>query len=156
SRAGRHSEAAAVCAEILRGDPNNADALNDAAWAVAADPTRSPADYARSVELARRSVDLDPRNPACWNTLGACLYRTGEWAGAIAAIEQAMALRRGENLSDSLFLAMAHARRGDARAARDFFDRANRLAAGRRGSDPDVCQILAEAHGVLAAIDPAA
>jgi serine/threonine protein kinase/WD40 repeat protein len=68
------------------------------------------------------------------NTLGIVYYRLGDFAKARAILEQSLAADRPSAAADLFFLAMCHARLGNAAAARDHFDRAA-TAADKRAAD---------------------
>ena len=78
----------------------------------------------RAVALARKAVELEPKNWAYRNTLGAAQYRAGDWKAAIAALEKSMELRKGGDSNDWFFLAMAHWQLGEKDKAREWYDRA--------------------------------
>ncbi len=58
------------------------------------------------------------------NTLGIVYYRCGDFTKARALLEQSLAADRASSAADLFFLAMCHARLGNAAEARDHFDRA--------------------------------
>jgi serine/threonine protein kinase/Flp pilus assembly protein TadD len=104
--------------------PNLAFALNNLAWALASDPEPARRDPGRAVSLAKEAVDLQPRNGAYWNTLGAAQYRAGKWKEAVTALEKSMELRNGGDAVDWFFLAMAHWQLRDKDKARKWYDNA--------------------------------
>jgi tetratricopeptide (TPR) repeat protein len=65
-------------------------------------------DPARAVQLARRALQLAPRDGNCWNTLGLAQYGAGDYASAIAALETSAKLGQGGNAVDFFFLALSH------------------------------------------------
>jgi serine/threonine protein kinase/Tfp pilus assembly protein PilF len=81
-------------------------------------------DPTRALELARIVVQQKDQEAHAWSTLGMALYRTGDWQDAIDALEKAVALRKTNDPIDWLFLAAAYGHRGDADAARRWYDRA--------------------------------
>src|SRR5262249_30721661 len=106
--------------------PDNAQGAGDLAWflAVCADPRfRNPAG---AVSFAQKAVNQVPQNGGFWNTLGVAQYRAGQWREAVTALEKAMALRKGGNSSDWLFLATAHWQLGDKEKARSWYDKADK------------------------------
>jgi uncharacterized protein HemY len=106
--------------------PDNAQDANELAWflAVCADPRfRNPA---RAVSFAQKAVNQVRQNGGFWNTLGMAQYRAGQWQKAVTALEKAMALGKGGNSSDWLFLAMAHWQLGEKEAARRWYDKAHK------------------------------
>jgi len=90
--------------------PSKAEAHNNLAWFLAADPGRRPYDPARAVALATQAV-AEGGAGTYWNTLGVAHYRAGDWKEAAAALEKSQRLQ-GENGYDSFFLAMTYARQG--------------------------------------------
>src|SRR5262249_38530501 len=130
---GKLDEAIAAYRKAIELDPKDAatrsklaSALNNLAWALAmhAEPARR--DPARAASLAREAVELAPRHGTIFNTLGAALYRAGDWKAAIAALEKSMELRQGGDSNDWFFLAMAHWQLGQKDKAREWYDRAVR------------------------------
>jgi tetratricopeptide (TPR) repeat protein len=63
------------------------DLLNNLGWLLLAE------NPARSVALASRAVELDPRHAAAWDTLGAAHLRLGDAREAQTALEHGIALR---------------------------------------------------------------
>src|SRR5262249_19500862 len=88
SRVGRVAEAPAHYEKGLAIQPRTAVAYNNLAWLLATAPDPALRDPARAVELARKSVELDPKQGTSWNTLGAALYRIGDCSGAIEALRK--------------------------------------------------------------------
>ena len=84
--AGRVSEANDLKRRIIESS-SDAGWLNGQAWALATDPEEKYRDPALALAMAREAVDLAPRSPATLNTLGVARYRTGDWKGAIAALD---------------------------------------------------------------------
>jgi serine/threonine protein kinase/WD40 repeat protein/tetratricopeptide (TPR) repeat protein len=106
--------------------PKDPMALNNRAWTYATGPI-DQRDPERAVALAQRAVALAPGEQVSLNTLGVALYRAGQYAEAISALEQSLAAGKGEfEAFDLFFLAMAHHRLGHADQARACFDRSVR------------------------------
>jgi len=87
-RAGRIDAAEAAYRRALEAAPENAVALNNLAWLLRAQPGRR----AEAVQLAERSVAVDATSPAAWDTLAELRALTGDWSGALNALERARAL----------------------------------------------------------------
>jgi serine/threonine protein kinase len=83
-------------------------------------------DPARAVALARRAVELDPRQRAYWNTLGWAHYRAGDWQAARADLERSMELAGGGDANDWLALALVCWHQGARDEARSWYDRSAR------------------------------
>jgi tetratricopeptide (TPR) repeat protein len=99
---------------------------NNRAWELATGP-ESTRDPHRALPLARRAVELTPGLSIYLNTLGVAQFRAGQYAEAIATLEQSLAAGRGQtDAFDLFFLAMAHHQLGHRREARSCFDRAVR------------------------------
>ena len=137
---GRESDAAEPFGKALDLEEEDTSVNNALAWFLATNPEPCLRDAARAVRLAKKVVAARPEAPTCRNTLGVAYYRSGDDRAAVAALEKAMALRRGGSSMDWFFLAMAHWRLGDRSEARHCFDRGvewmDRHKAARRGPAP--------------------
>ncbi len=78
------------------------------AWSLATDPESEFRDPSLAVELAKKAVELAPKDGVYWRILGAAHYRAGNWKAALAALDKSVELgfQRGSN---QFFLAMTHA-----------------------------------------------
>jgi WD40 repeat protein/tetratricopeptide (TPR) repeat protein len=114
---GDHAGHRQACAalERLTGNPAHPVSVNSLAWFCVLTPAGA-ADFGRLAERQKRAVGRarDPQeHRAFLNTLGAVLYRAGRHAEAIRCLKDSVGLHKGEgDLSDWVFLAMAHARLG--------------------------------------------
>jgi serine/threonine-protein kinase len=99
---------------------------NNQAWDLVAVPS-AEADARRALQFARRAVSLAPEEALYVNTLGVAQYRNGQMDGAISTLEKSLKLGRGRfDAFDLYFLAQAHAKRGEADKAREYFEQAVR------------------------------
>ncbi len=125
SEAGDAAEYQQACEALLRTveiGSGNPEHINASAWTCCILPN-AVKDTKRVVELANKAIALQPKSHAYVNTLGAALYRNGQFADAVKALEQAIALR-GEGVpEDWLFLAMAQHRLGNAAEARRWLEK---------------------------------
>jgi tetratricopeptide (TPR) repeat protein len=106
--------------------PENADALNDASWAVVRQPGADAASYQQALGQAEAVCRLAPHLADYRNTLGVAYYRVGKYPEAIAALEKSLSghIPSGRDAIDLYFLAMCHYRLGNAANAREGFERA--------------------------------
>src|SRR5262249_39578799 len=75
------------------------------AWFLATAPNPKVRDGNRAVGLAKKAVELAPKDGICWNTLGVAHYRAGQWQDAVTALERSIKLRNGGDSLDWFFLA---------------------------------------------------
>ena len=101
-----------------------AKALNNLAWLETTCSDESFWSPREAVRYARRATVAQPQEGNYWNTLGAALYRAGEWEEAKAAFAESMALRKNGNSFDWFFLSLAEAKLGRTTEARDWYERA--------------------------------
>ena len=106
-------------------------------------------DPPRALELARKAIELEPGVASHARTLGVALYRTGNWQAALDALETVSERDPDSDGFDSFFAAMAHARLGDAPAARAAYDLACEQFDRRGAADHDTQRVRAEAAGLL-------
>jgi Flp pilus assembly protein TadD len=107
--------------KLLALEPKNAVLYNNLAWLLATCPDPTLRNSSQAVALAKKAVELEPRQGMWWNTLGAALYRAEDWKGAIAALEKSMELRKGGDSFDWFFLGMAHWQLGKKEQARKWY-----------------------------------
>jgi hypothetical protein len=69
--------------------PEDANALNEASWAVVRQPGVDAAAYQRALHQAEAANRLTPKNPSILNTLGVAYYRLGNAAKARGCFERA-------------------------------------------------------------------
>jgi tetratricopeptide (TPR) repeat protein/tRNA A-37 threonylcarbamoyl transferase component Bud32 len=100
---------------------NLVNTLQDWAWQVAGSAGKSAEDYARSLQLARRAVELDPQRIAVWQVLGWAHYRNGNWQDSIEALEKSCELQHGGDNFQWFFLAMNHWQLGHEKEAHQWY-----------------------------------
>jgi tetratricopeptide (TPR) repeat protein len=111
--------------------PGTAPGLNNRAWRLVTGPP-AQRDPKRALELIRKAIEIAGDEQQYLNTLGVALYRNGRWTEAMAALEKGLAAGKGKaDAFDLFFLAMCHARIGEAGQARECFDRAVKSAAAQ-------------------------
>jgi tetratricopeptide (TPR) repeat protein/serine/threonine protein kinase len=117
-------EAIAAYREAIRLDQGYALAHNDLAWVLATCPNVTSRDAGLAVELAKKAVQLAPKESNYWGTLGTAHYRAGNWKEAVAALDKSRELQQRCNAYTWLFLAMAHRKLGNDAQARKCYDQA--------------------------------
>jgi tetratricopeptide (TPR) repeat protein len=144
-----YHRAAEQWGRLIHDFPSSPGHARDLTWLLATCPQPSVRDPARAVEWGRRAVSQAPRGGDCRRALGAALVRSGDWRGAIAELDQAVALRSGGDGREWLLLALAHARLGDLDRACEWYDRAVKWLADGRAEDATLRQLQAEAVAAL-------
>ena len=124
-----------------------AEASDELAGLLSADPDGDPFDPARAADLAAAAVRLSPGHGPFLGTLGIALYRLGDDGAAIDALREAEALD-GPGPRGDLFLGMAHRRKGEADLARQYLERADLALRQHPTDDPDLIRARHEA-GVI-------
>jgi WD40 repeat protein/Tfp pilus assembly protein PilF len=122
---------------------------NDLAWRLATSSDVKLRDGGQAVALAKKAVELDPKNGAYANTLGAAHYRSGDWTAAIAALEKSMELREGSDSFDWFFLAMAHWQLGEKDKAREWFERAVKWMDEHQPANEELRRFRTEAEELM-------
>jgi tetratricopeptide (TPR) repeat protein len=133
----------------LQSQPNDAKACNQLAWALAATPYEKLRDSKRAVELAKKAVELAPRDGSIWNTLGVAEYRADNWQASVEALSKSMELRQGGDAFDWLFLSMAHWQLGHRDQARTWYEKGMAWMNTNRSKDEELLRFRAEATQLL-------
>src|SRR5262249_21245506 len=123
-QSGHLTEAMRGYEEACRLDPQSAAARKNLAWLLATCADPKFRDPAKAVELAKKAVDLAPKDGTFWITLGAARYRAGDWKAALTALHKSMELRNGGDSFDWFFLAMAHWQLGAKDEGRKWYEKA--------------------------------
>ena len=122
--------------------------MNRLAWILATSPQLELRDPERAVALAREAVGREPGEGFLWNTLGAALYRAGEWEEALEALARSAELRERDP-HDGLFAAMALARLERPEEARLRFDEAVAWMEEEEPGDGELARFRDEAAELL-------
>jgi hypothetical protein len=128
---------------------------NNFAWGLLTAP-ESARDPQHALTLARRAVELTPRQSIFLNTLGVAQYRAGRYAEAVATLEKSLAASQGQSDAfDLFFLAMARFKIGQIDRAHADFDRAvtwrrDHPNPAQTGWSQELDAFQAEAQAVLA------
>jgi tetratricopeptide (TPR) repeat protein len=143
-------------------EPDAASAQNYLAWFLATCPETRLRDPQRAVQLAGKAVRAEPENGKYRTTLGAALYRIGNYKGAAAALQAAEKLLQGAAgfnlwLGRALFFqAMTQQRLGNGKEAHQTYDRSLAwLETKRKALDEDpmlaveLRRFQAEVEGML-------
>jgi tetratricopeptide (TPR) repeat protein len=87
-------------------------------------PDESFRNPALAVELALKATSRAKDKSEYWTTLGAAYYRAGKVQEALAALKQAVELRKAPNGADLFLLALVHHRAGHLEEARTAYQQA--------------------------------
>ena len=139
----------AVWCKALERNPENASALNNLAWLAATCPDPVIRNPRRAVELAKKAVELAPKQGTHWNTLGVAHYRAGDWKAAVDALTKSMELGHGGDGNDWFFLAMAQWQLGDRPQARSWYDKAAPWMEKNQPKNKELTRFRAEAAALL-------
>jgi eukaryotic-like serine/threonine-protein kinase len=148
-RKGQLDAAIAEFREAVHLKPDFAGAHNNLAWALATCTDAKLRDSKQAVELAKKAVELAPKQGDAWNTLGVAQYRASDWKAAIETLTRSMELRSGGGSTDWFFLAMAHWQLGDKLQARSWFDRAIPWMDKNQPKNEELIRFRAEAAALL-------
>jgi WD40 repeat protein/Flp pilus assembly protein TadD len=119
----------AVCETLLNrfGKTEDAFIANNVAWSCALGPDAVP-DLKPAVALARLAVRTTPKDANYRNTLGAVLFRAGEYQESVRVLNESIQLHgKGGTALDYLFLAMAHHKLDQPDEARAWLDKGLRV-----------------------------
>jgi Flp pilus assembly protein TadD len=105
-------------------------------------------DFREALELARKAVELDPKRPSSWNTLGLANYLAGNWDDECAALEKSTVLLRGGDGFDRFLMAMVHWQRGERDQARRWFETACKWMAQKQARNEELRRFRAEADAI--------
>jgi tetratricopeptide (TPR) repeat protein len=129
--------------------PKNDTAHNRLAWLLATCPDAKVRDPGRAVELARKAVQLEPKQGFYWQTLGYAEYRAGNWESAIAALDKVKALGSPGDSLEWFPLAMAHWQLGHKEEARKWYDQAVAWMDKNQPTNQELRRFRAEAAELL-------
>jgi tetratricopeptide (TPR) repeat protein len=117
-------------------DPKSSLGHNNLAWLL----LTGPKEFRQANEAlshAQTAVALDENGGLHLNTLGVALYRTGRFGEALAILEKALELTKGQFDSFNLyFMAMCQAQLGDPIKAKVYFERAMTWMKEQKNLDP--------------------
>ncbi len=129
-------------------DPKNASRHAGLAWLMTTNRDPKGRDPRQALRLAKSAVQLVPKEVIYLRVLGVANYRSEQWQVAIEALTKSIE-SRGENPTDSFFLAMAYYQSGEKAQARTWYDRARQLMDKNPASWGDLRFFQEEAAQVL-------
>jgi tetratricopeptide (TPR) repeat protein len=133
-------------------DPTNPEPYAWRAWMLA--NHRNPAfrNPAQAVDLARKAVELSPRDGNYWNTLGVAQYRANDWRSSINSLDKSMMLRDGGDGFDWYFASMDYSRMGDQTRAWELYRKADNWKQKEHITEKELTGIDQEAKTLLATV----
>ena len=146
---GKHAQVEALFQEALESNPTNPFSLKYLAWSRLTLPDRRHRRPQEALQLARRAVKGEPREVEFYLTLGMAAYRNELWDEAIANLNRAAEMDKGNVPTDFFFLAMAHWNRGDKGEAEQFFQRGVERASKTAAADMELRMFWSEAAELL-------
>jgi tetratricopeptide (TPR) repeat protein len=147
---GKLNEAIAEYREAIKLDPTSVVAHNSLSWLLANCPDATSRDPVQAVDLARKAVQLAPKQGAHWNTLGVAQYRAGDWKAAIEALTKSMELLHGESEGfNTFFLAMSHWQLSDKPQALSWYAKAISWMEKNQPKNKELIRFRAEAEALL-------
>jgi tetratricopeptide (TPR) repeat protein len=144
---------------VARAYPEDADELNELAWALVKLPGREMPDYQKALRFIEEACQLAPKNGLYLNTLGVAYYRLGNYEKALDALSRSDKINTlRDNAShplDIAFLAMTHQQLGHATEAPAELERMReRMKDPRWARDAQAQGFLREAEELLAKPKP--
>ncbi len=132
-------------------------AHNQLSWNLVTCSDAAARDLPRALELARKAVELEPKNAEYWNTLGVAQYRSGDFTAAITSLNNSVELGSVESEipCNALFLAMAHWQLGDHDAAREWYEKGVKWTSDNNSTGEELARFRAETEELLG-IEPEA
>jgi serine/threonine protein kinase/Tfp pilus assembly protein PilF len=146
---GRFDEAERMYRKVLELAPTSAGGCNNLAWFLATCPEAKFRHPQQAIDLAKKAVELMPKDGNNWNTLGVAQYRAGDWKAAITGLEKSMELRKGGDSFDWFFMAMAHWQLGDKKEARKCYDQAVQWMENNRPKNEELARFRVEAEKLM-------
>ena len=122
--------------------PDRAANYNNLAWIylTAPEPLRDPE---LGMAMVRKSLELEPGNPAYRNTLGLAYYRVGQYREAAKTLQADLESQEDRYIAwDFCFLAMTYHQLGDSNRAREFRNLARRWSRDQKGLPIDLVHEL--------------
>ncbi len=108
-----------------------------------------PIHIEKAVTLAKKAVDLAPNQPDGWLTLGVALRKRGDFAQALPALQNAIAVRRNVWGTDWFQLAMVHEQLGEHEKGEAAYRRALAWYLLHAPNNEDVTQIARQTAELL-------
>jgi tetratricopeptide (TPR) repeat protein len=153
---GQGEKAIADLSRAIEVNPQLATAHDELAQILVLQPgpnAPDPQTTSRAVNLAKKAVQLAPKNASFRSTLGAAHYRAGEWKAALGALEKSMEFDHG-NAVAWFFLAMAHCQLGHREQAREWYDRAMKWTTENEPRNNDLKRLRSEAAQLFGVKNP--
>jgi tetratricopeptide (TPR) repeat protein len=119
-----------------------------AAWLHVTTPHEALRDAEYALELATRALEERPKRKKLWTTFALARYRTGDFAGALEALERSTELGDADGF-EWFTRAMAAWRLGKRDAAREAIERGARWADELEPHDADLRRLRVEAESVV-------
>jgi len=93
-----HPQAIAAFRQVLQTDPENSEALNSLGYIYAEDGSH----LVEAIRMIRKAIEIDPTSGAYYDSLGWALYKKGQFAESLMALQKAQTFIEDEILYDHL------------------------------------------------------
>ncbi len=124
-------------------------------WSHTIDPMLWMAEPDATLTQARQFAEAHEEDSDCWQMLGWALYRSGDYAGSVKALEKSMSLQKVTPLAvmrlQWFFLAMTTGQLGHAQEARDWDKKSVSWMDRNAPQNPDLLRMRAEAGTLISA-----
>jgi serine/threonine protein kinase/tetratricopeptide (TPR) repeat protein len=151
------TQEAAECFELARASklqlahdhPDVPAFHGELAWFLAHCPVVRFRDVGLSIASATRACELAPLDGNQWVRLGAARYRSGDWRGAVAALEKSAARGNALTPADGLFLAMSRWQLGERQESQKCYGRVLAYLQMHGPVDEELRRFLAEGEALI-------
>ena len=140
-----------IVLRMIDGRPEDANTISEMVLAVLDSANAGTAAYEQALRRARMIAQAAALGMAALAWVGAAQYRSGDYTGAVATLEQSTRVQGNSEARTHLFMAMAHYRLGHTGPAHEFLERARTQISRLTGSvDLAVRELLREAQSMMA------
>src|SRR5262249_1574765 len=142
-------EAIAAYGKVIERNPKSAVALGRLARLLVTCSDLKLRDPAQAVALAKKAVEVSPKDGSIWQMLGWAHYRNRDYKPLITSLNKWRKWGSFGDTYEGFFLAMAHWQLGEKDKARQWYDRAVEWMDKNQPKNEDLRRFRAEAAELL-------